>query len=387
MADEPMVPEPKDDDPDEVADKLSIAMAMWARGDRSDALSWVRRAAESASDAELDMRALEIAKAASDLAAALEPIGENAPTQTSAPAVADPAPPQPGSRPPGPVVPTASPTAARPPTRPPAAPPVQRSATQAPAAAARPRNTQAPPKSAPGAATKSVTTAPRAPSLPGSRVPGGKLPPLPPMRPLGSAPEAAPTPKSSSQRMPSIITSASGVNNAVGMSSSASGTIDRESEPQAPSPSMPWDDDEPTHQVSLRDGDVHLHQQEHQEMHDAEATAVYAATDLARLKSADRVASREPPPMPAAPVAAPAAAKPPSAAPAKPPSSAPQSVDARSTFEPEPLPLAVGIRVRVIARDGAVHVVADVGQSDGVGAIILPASADDDLRVLFGRLR
>ena len=68
MADEPKVPEPRDDDHEEVSDKLSIAAAMWARGDRADALSWVRRAAESASDVEQDMRALELAKAASELA-------------------------------------------------------------------------------------------------------------------------------------------------------------------------------------------------------------------------------------------------------------------------------------------------------------------------------
>ncbi|MGZ3421681.1 MAG: hypothetical protein ACXVEE_27645, partial [Polyangiales bacterium] len=75
---EPKIPEPKDDDPEDVSDKLSIASAMWARGDRADAVNWLRRAAEAASDADLDLRALELAKMASELTALVEP----APTAT-----------------------------------------------------------------------------------------------------------------------------------------------------------------------------------------------------------------------------------------------------------------------------------------------------------------
>src|SRR5205807_4752409 len=61
------IPAPRDDDPEEVSDKLSIAAAMWARGETADAISWLRRAAASAADAEADDRALELAKAAADL--------------------------------------------------------------------------------------------------------------------------------------------------------------------------------------------------------------------------------------------------------------------------------------------------------------------------------
>lgn len=63
----PQVPDAKPDDPEDVSWALSTAEAMWARGDHSEGLKWVRRAAEAASEAENDMRAVELAKAAADL--------------------------------------------------------------------------------------------------------------------------------------------------------------------------------------------------------------------------------------------------------------------------------------------------------------------------------
>lgn len=71
MADDlllPEVPEAKPDDPEDVSWALSTAEAMWARGDHAEGIKWVRKAAEAASDAENDLRALELAKAASELA-------------------------------------------------------------------------------------------------------------------------------------------------------------------------------------------------------------------------------------------------------------------------------------------------------------------------------
>lgn len=71
MSDElqlPEVPEPKPDDPEDVSWALSTAEAMWARGDHSEGVKWVRRAAEAAADAENDERSLELAKVAADLA-------------------------------------------------------------------------------------------------------------------------------------------------------------------------------------------------------------------------------------------------------------------------------------------------------------------------------
>lgn len=70
MADElsiPQVPDAKPDDPEDVSWALSTAEAMWARGDHAEGIKWVRRAAEAASEAENDNRALELAKAAADL--------------------------------------------------------------------------------------------------------------------------------------------------------------------------------------------------------------------------------------------------------------------------------------------------------------------------------
>lgn len=63
----PTVPEPKPEDPEDVSWALSTAEAMWARGDHTEGIKWVRRAAEAASEAEDDGRALELAKAAADL--------------------------------------------------------------------------------------------------------------------------------------------------------------------------------------------------------------------------------------------------------------------------------------------------------------------------------
>ena len=67
------IPPAKKDDSEDVAWALSTAEAMYARGDRGDALKWLRRAAESASEAQADDRALELAKAAAELASVLGP--------------------------------------------------------------------------------------------------------------------------------------------------------------------------------------------------------------------------------------------------------------------------------------------------------------------------
>jgi hypothetical protein len=72
------IPPARKDDSEDVAWALSTAEAMHARGDRGDALKWLRRAAEAASEAQSDDRALELAKAAADLASLLSPTS-NAP--------------------------------------------------------------------------------------------------------------------------------------------------------------------------------------------------------------------------------------------------------------------------------------------------------------------
>lgn len=60
------------DDPEDVSWALSTAEAMWARGDHVEAIKWVRRAAEAASECEADDRALALAKAAADLTSLVE---------------------------------------------------------------------------------------------------------------------------------------------------------------------------------------------------------------------------------------------------------------------------------------------------------------------------
>jgi hypothetical protein len=63
----PQVPEATQDDPEDVSWALSTAEAMWARGDHLEGIKWVRRAAEAASEADNDGRALVLAKAAAEL--------------------------------------------------------------------------------------------------------------------------------------------------------------------------------------------------------------------------------------------------------------------------------------------------------------------------------
>lgn len=65
------VPSSKKDDLEDVAWALQTAEATWSRGEHADALKWIRRAAEAASEAEADDRALELAKAAADVASLL----------------------------------------------------------------------------------------------------------------------------------------------------------------------------------------------------------------------------------------------------------------------------------------------------------------------------
>lgn len=71
--DSPAVPKPLGTDEEDVAWALATAEAMWARGDRLDAIKWIRKAAEAASEADDILRAADLASAAADLANALDP--------------------------------------------------------------------------------------------------------------------------------------------------------------------------------------------------------------------------------------------------------------------------------------------------------------------------
>src|SRR5690242_5796790 len=78
------IPAVEVDDPEDVSWALSTAEAMWSRGERGEAIKWIRRGAEAASEAESDDRALMLARAAAGLASSLG-MG----TGTSAPPGAD----------------------------------------------------------------------------------------------------------------------------------------------------------------------------------------------------------------------------------------------------------------------------------------------------------
>jgi hypothetical protein len=153
------IPAPRDDDDEDVHWALSTATALWARGEHAEALRWLRRAAETASDAEADARALELFKAAADAAGTVgtrpPPPGEDRATSvpetvaTAAPSVRPPpsravAPPPAPSRPPASIRPSPAAASARPgpPSVLPAAP-----AVPAPRSSARAASGTTPPAS------------------------------------------------------------------------------------------------------------------------------------------------------------------------------------------------------------------------------------------------
>jgi hypothetical protein len=94
----------------EVQRTLSTAAILWSSGATQDAVEWVRRAVEQCAELDYDARALELAKAAADLAVASE-------YQTTNAVSGVPAPPQAS-----PVLPSLR--SAQPPTIPPLPPPL-----------------------------------------------------------------------------------------------------------------------------------------------------------------------------------------------------------------------------------------------------------------------
>jgi len=70
-------------DPEDVSWALSTAEAMWNRGDHVEAVKWIRRAAEAASECDADPRALELAKVAAELTQQIE--SGDRPTRVSPP--------------------------------------------------------------------------------------------------------------------------------------------------------------------------------------------------------------------------------------------------------------------------------------------------------------
>ena len=165
------IPQPKADDHEDVSWALSTAEATWSRGDRADALKWLRRAAEAASEAEADDRALELAKAAAEIATNLEESAkQSAPasipiSMTDAPAAAATEVPSgsavPPSAPSSPLMPLTSPAFVpqRAPAKPAQKPPLPKAKeAQKPKAPANPAQNKPIPRA--------VGSAPRAPAAP-----------------------------------------------------------------------------------------------------------------------------------------------------------------------------------------------------------------------------
>src|SRR4051812_49762092 len=84
------LPEARSDDSEDVVWGLSTASALWARGERRDAVVWIRRAAEAAEAAGNPFRASELGMYLPELERALQasmapPPEEPAPVSDSAP--------------------------------------------------------------------------------------------------------------------------------------------------------------------------------------------------------------------------------------------------------------------------------------------------------------
>jgi len=159
----PQVPEARPDDAEDVSWSLSTAEAMWARGDHLEGIKWVRKAAEAASEVENDARALELAKAASDLATL---VARRSRASIDGPTLAGSPPqgmyaPRPASAPPVSALPS------RPRSHAPPAPPAPaRAASSAP-----PPHPPPLPRSSPPGPLASMAGQPRRPSLPGGAAP------------------------------------------------------------------------------------------------------------------------------------------------------------------------------------------------------------------------
>ena len=132
------VPAAEADDPVGVVEALEVAGALWDKGERADAIRWVRRAAEAAADAGNTARLASLARSAADLCAVdrvsaadleewLVPAQADQPSQPALPSPPVPAPRRPTAPPPVPTRPRHSaspPMPSRPPAEPSKGPPL-----------------------------------------------------------------------------------------------------------------------------------------------------------------------------------------------------------------------------------------------------------------------
>ena len=174
------IPQVLPSDPEDVVWALQTAETLWKRDERSDAIVWLRRAAQAAGEAELDERALELSKIAADLSDALKAPAPSpdksieidvVTDDVAEPAAPAPAPAQPVPSFPKPVPKTgvAPPVPNKPPPLPPKKPaPPKKSAPSIPMDQVPPPPVGVPgstPPPAPVAAAAPVAQAPEAPAV------------------------------------------------------------------------------------------------------------------------------------------------------------------------------------------------------------------------------
>lgn len=169
---DPSFPAALPTDNEDVSWALSTGQACWARGDKADAVKWVKRASDSAADAGDDDRAFALARVAADLKQAAG-IGS-----TVAPPAAPP-PPAPAATPAPPAVATPIPASAA------STPIPSGTATPIPAPAPTKPSTVSPPPPARGSGTQPVP-----PTRPAAAVPMPRATPTT-SRPATTPPTAA----------------------------------------------------------------------------------------------------------------------------------------------------------------------------------------------------
>src|SRR5690606_35933513 len=98
----PTVPPPSDDDHEDVAWALRAASAQWRREDHADAISWVKRAAETAEEVGHATRARELFQVAVHLAGGPPPRASGPPALPAASSPASSGPPPRSGPPPAP---------------------------------------------------------------------------------------------------------------------------------------------------------------------------------------------------------------------------------------------------------------------------------------------
>src|SRR5262245_19376463 len=84
-----VLPEPRPEDDEDVVWGLSTARTLWGRGERRDAIVWLRRAAEAATAAGQDFRASELGMYASDLEEMLACMAAAPPAAAPAPFIGE----------------------------------------------------------------------------------------------------------------------------------------------------------------------------------------------------------------------------------------------------------------------------------------------------------